>query len=67
VNKLARERKFTVEGVFCEPERLLLQVSDNISLLAEALNVSRAVSYKYYPNKEELVQPYYFSACHHYF
>jgi len=58
VSKLARERKFTAEEIFHETERLLLEVGYegyNISLLAEALNVSRAAIYKYYTNKEELV------------
>ena len=55
---LARERKFSTTEIFRETERLLLTVGYEgytISLLAEALNVSRAAIYKYYTNKEELV------------
>lgn len=55
---LARERKFSTTEIFRETERLLLTVGYDgytISLLAEALNVSRAAIYKYYTNKEELV------------
>ncbi|WP_431027901.1 TetR/AcrR family transcriptional regulator [Lysinibacillus sp. LZ02] len=55
---MARERKFSTTEIFRETERLLLTVGYegyNISLLAEALNVSRAAIYKYYTNKEELV------------
>lgn len=58
MNKVGRERKFTTEEIFRETERLLLEVGYEgytISLLAEALNVSRAAIYKYYTNKEELV------------
>ena len=57
-NALARERKFSTTEIFRETERLLLTVGYDgytISLLAEALNVSRAAIYKYYTNKEELV------------
>ena len=57
-NALARERKFSTTEIFRETERLLLTVGYEgytISLLAEALNVSRAAIYKYYTNKEELV------------
>lgn len=57
-NALARERKFSTIEIFRETERLLLTVGYEgytISLLAEALNVSRAAIYKYYTNKEELV------------
>ena len=55
---MARERKFSTTEIFRETERLLLTVGYEgytISLLAEALNVSRAAIYKYYTNKEELV------------
>lgn len=55
---LARERKFSTTEIFRETERLLLTVGYEgytISLLAEALNVSRAAIYKYYTNKEQLV------------
>lgn len=58
MNKVGRERKFTTEEIFRETERLLLEVGYEgytISLLAEALSVSRAAIYKYYTNKEELV------------
>lgn len=57
-NALARERKFSTTEIFRETERLLLTVGYEgytISLLAEALNVSRAAIYKYYTNKEQLV------------
>ena len=55
---MARERKFSTTEIFRETERLLLTVGYEgytISLLAEALNVSRAAIYKYYTNKDELV------------
>ena len=55
---MARERKFSTTEIFRETERLLLTVGYEgytISLLAEALNVSRAAIYKYYTNKEQLV------------
>ena len=57
-NALARERKFSTTEIFRETERLLLTVGYEgytISLLAEALNVSRAAIYKYYTNKEQLI------------
>lgn len=55
---MARERKFSSVEIFRETERLLLEVGYEgytISMLAEALNVSRAAIYKYYTNKEALI------------
>ena len=55
---MGRTKKFTDEQLWEHTKELLLQVGYDaftVSLLAEKMNVSRAVIYKYYPNKEELV------------
>lgn len=55
---MGRAKKFTDAQLWEATKELLLEVGYDaftVSLLAEKLNVSRAVIYKYYPNKEELV------------
>lgn len=56
--QMGRTKKFTDEQLWDATRELLLQVGYDaftVSLLAERMNVSRAVIYKYYPNKEELI------------
>lgn len=55
---MGRTKKFTDEQLWQAIQELLLDVGYDaftVSLLAEKMGVSRAVIYKYYPNKEELV------------
>jgi TetR/AcrR family transcriptional regulator, repressor of fatR-cypB operon len=55
---MARERKFSIEELFVTVRHILLQQGYEgftFSLLAEKLNVSRGVLYKYYENKDELI------------
>lgn len=55
---MGRAKKFTDEQLWEATKGLLLEVGYDaftISLLAEKMAVSRAVIYKYYPNKEELI------------
>ena len=55
---MGRTKKFTDEQLWEATKELLLQVgyeAFTVSLLAEKMSVSRAVIYKYYPNKEELI------------
>ncbi|MFE6166747.1 TetR/AcrR family transcriptional regulator [Viridibacillus arvi] len=58
---MARERKFSSDEIFNTTKILLLKYGYEgytFSLLADALNVSRAAIYKYYVNKEELIFDY---------
>ncbi len=58
---MAREKKFSTQEVFKMTNSLLLvngYEGFSFSLLAEALQVSRAALYKYYLNKEELIMDY---------
>ncbi|MGE7625556.1 TetR/AcrR family transcriptional regulator [Viridibacillus sp. NPDC096237] len=62
---MARERKFSSDEIFNTTKILLLKYGYEgytFSLLADALNVSRAAIYKYYLNKEELIFDYLVSA-----
>ena len=55
---MARVRKFSSSEIFTETKNLLLSNGYNgftIRLLADALHVSRAAIYKYYPNTDELI------------
>ena len=55
---MARERKFSTDELFQASKQILLQhgyEGFTFSLLAERMNVSRAVIYKYYENKDELI------------
>lgn len=58
---MARKRKFSTEELFRAAKQLLLQhgyEGFTISLLAERLDVSRGLVYKYFENKEELLTAY---------
>lgn len=55
---MARERKFSREELFISVRQILLKQGYDgftFSLLAEKLNASRGVLYKYYENKDELI------------
>ncbi|MBK3495852.1 TetR/AcrR family transcriptional regulator [Viridibacillus sp. YIM B01967] len=58
---MPRERKFSTDEIFNTTQLLLMKYGYEgftFSLLARALDVSRAAIYKYYMNKEELILDY---------
>lgn len=61
MNILARERKFSTEGLFHATKQVLLEhgyEGFTFALLADLLDVSRGTLYKYYENKDELITDY---------
>ncbi len=58
---VAREKKFSTEDIYLQTHDLLIKEgyeNFSFSLLAESLHVSRAAIYKYYTNKDELINDY---------
>ncbi|MFL2133786.1 TetR/AcrR family transcriptional regulator [Desemzia sp. FAM 23990] len=58
---MVRERKFTQDELYQATHNLILEVGYekfSFMLLSKQLHISRAALYKYYGNKDELVQEY---------
>lgn len=58
---VAREKKFSTEEIYLHTHELLIKEgyeNFSFSLLAKSLQVSRAAIYKYYTNKDELINDY---------
>ncbi|WP_051237871.1 TetR/AcrR family transcriptional regulator [Lacticigenium naphthae] len=58
---MSRKKKFSVEDLYDQTHHLLMETGyDHFSfgLLADHLNVSRAAIYKYYSNKDDLINDY---------
>lgn len=58
---MVREKKFSTEDIYLQTHDLLIKEGYDkfsFSLLAKSLAVSRAAIYKYYTNKDELINDY---------
>lgn len=58
---MVREKKFSTEDIYLQTHDLLIKEGYekfSFSLLAKSLHVSRAAIYKYYTNKDELINDY---------